>query len=106
MTPAETTAEIFRRVLVPAVTGGQLTIEAPFGRKAAFAAADVFGGLDATREEIALDQWLGANAMQNGEEALLQIRFKSLSPAGRRTRRRSVSYRSARTVAWLEVDAS
>lgn len=72
MTPAETTAEIFRRVLVPAVTGGQLAIEAPFGRKAAFAAAEVFGGLDATREEIALDQWLGANAMQNGEEALLR----------------------------------
>jgi hypothetical protein len=54
------------------VTGASLLLEKPFGRKAAFAATSVFGGLDTTPEEVALDQWFGANAMQQGEEALLR----------------------------------
>lgn len=80
MTPAETTAEIFRRVLVPAVTGGELLIEKPFGRKAAFAAASVFGGLEPSAGEVALDQWFGPSAMQQGEEALLR-RLRRLANA-------------------------
>lgn len=58
MARAETVAEIFRRVLVPAVTGGALSIEKPFGRKAAFDAADIGG--------------LGEGAMGEGEEALIR----------------------------------
>ena len=72
MTPAETTAEIFRRVLVPAVTGEALVIEKPFGRKAAFAAAEVVGGMEIGKDVVAIDQFLGATQLQQGEEALLR----------------------------------
>lgn len=80
MTPAETAAEIFRRVLVPGVTGGELVIEKPFGPKAARAAADVLGGLEPTHDEVKLDQELGAGVLERGEEALLR-RLRRLSAA-------------------------
>lgn len=72
MTPAETTAEIFRRVLVPAVTGGALIIERPFGRAGALAAAEVVGGMEISKEVVALDQWFGAGTLQQGEDSLLR----------------------------------
>lgn len=72
MTPAETTAEIFRRVLVPAVTGGELIIEKPFGQRAANEATRVLGGIEQSGEEVRLDQYFGPRTMQQGEEALLR----------------------------------
>jgi hypothetical protein len=72
MTPAETTAEIFRRVLVPSVTGAALIIEKPFGRVAAFGAAEVVGGMNPSKEVVSLDQWFGAGVLQQGEDALLR----------------------------------
>ena len=72
MTPSETTAEIFRRVLVPAVTGSALIIEKPFGRAGAFAAAEVVGGMEISSGVVALDVWFGAGTLQQGEDALLR----------------------------------
>lgn len=82
MLPAEVVAEIFRRVLIPGVQGDALSIEKPFGRRAAFAAAECVGGFAAAEcvggfaaasEEVAmLDEWFGASTMQAGEECLLR----------------------------------
>jgi len=72
VTPAETVVEIFRRVLVPGVTGGELAIEKPFGRKAARAAAEVMGGIDISQEVVNLDREHGAKVLEQGEEALIR----------------------------------
>lgn len=80
MTPAETLAEVVRRVLVPGVCGGELLIEKPFGPKAARAAAEAIGGLDPSVEQVRLDQELGAGALERGDEAVLR-RLRRLSIA-------------------------
>ncbi len=80
MTPAETVVEIFRRVLVPGVTGGELVIEKPFGRKAAYAAAEVMGGVEISREVVKIDEEHGTKALEQGEEALIR-RLRRLANA-------------------------
>lgn len=80
MTPAETVAEIFRRVLLPGVTGGELAIEKPFGPRAARAAAEAVGGLEQSAEEQQLERELGAGTLDRGDEAVLR-RLRRLSIA-------------------------
>jgi hypothetical protein len=72
VTPAETVVEIFRRILVPGVTGGELAIEKPFGQKAARAAAEVMGGVELSQGVVDLDREHGAKVLEQGEEALLR----------------------------------
>lgn len=70
--PAEIVDAIVTRVLVPAVTGGALVIERPFGRARAFAAAEVVGGFEISQELATLDREIGARALDRGEDALLR----------------------------------
>jgi hypothetical protein len=70
--PSVVVEAILRRVLVPAVTGGALLIERPFGKKNALAAAEAFGGFASTPEEAEVDKHLGPSTLGEGEEALLR----------------------------------
>jgi hypothetical protein len=80
VTAAEIVAEVFRRILVPGVTGGELAIGKPFGRKAARAAAEAMGGIEISQEVVNLDREHGAKALEQGEEALLR-RLRRLANA-------------------------
>ncbi len=73
---SEIVAEVFRRVLIPAVTGGELAIEKPFGFARARAAGEAVGFDEADlemgpdRQEVERDA--GAVTLDRGEEALLR----------------------------------
>jgi hypothetical protein len=69
--PSVVVEAIFRRVLVPAVTGRALVIERPFGKKNAIAAGEVFG-FTTTKEEGEIEKYLGPATLGDGEEALLR----------------------------------
>ena len=61
MTPNEALAEIRRRVLAPAVTGGIVSIERPFGPALARAAGELLGGPEPTPERARLERELRAS---------------------------------------------
>ncbi len=69
---AEIVDAILTRVLVPAVTGGELRIERPFGKARAFAAAEALGGFQTSRELAQLDREIGARELDRGEAAFLR----------------------------------
>ncbi|MGZ3473772.1 MAG: hypothetical protein ACXWUG_05205 [Polyangiales bacterium] len=70
--PSEIVEAILRRVLVPAVTGGAIVVERPFGKKNAIAAGESVGGFTTTPEESEVDKYLGPATLGEGEEALLR----------------------------------
>ncbi len=77
---ADVVAEVLRRVLVPGVTGGELSIAKPFGPSAARAAAEVLGGLEPTTEQVQLERDLGAPTMALADDVVLR-RIRRLAGA-------------------------
>lgn len=69
---SEIVEAVVRRVLVPAVTGGTLVIERPFGQKAAFAAAEAVGGFGVSEGLAQIERELGPSVLERGEESLLR----------------------------------
>ncbi|MBI2395055.1 MAG: hypothetical protein HYV09_36125 [Deltaproteobacteria bacterium] len=96
MTTAATTTEVFRRVLLPAITGGELVIERPFGPKAARAAGEAMGLGDRTAEEREVDRMLSTTTLERGDEALLR-RLRRLTATDAVT----ISPRIDGSVVWL-----